>query len=183
MQSESVASPSPSILMKSNSILSKSRVKESPKVAKKIKFKQTSIENKSIQFKPADDEISCKECDAVVIESKVVKKKLTSSNSKNNLTLAQKIKILKNKNFKRIQDKIKYKQLIVSAGGEKSMAVGILSKTFKFLAMLVKNSPKNSIRLNIPETLICTLEQTINFIFTNDLGFLEIEPLNCQCLS
>ena len=114
-------------------------------------------DNKSISFaKTVDDEISKEICDGEHFESNVVKK--SSAITRNNLTLAQKIKILKNKNYKRIEEKVKVKPLIISAGGEKSMAVGILSKTYKFLVLLVKNSPKNSIRLNIPETLICTIE-------------------------
>ena len=45
---------------------------------------------------------------------------------------------------------------------------------------MVKKSPKNSIKLNIPETLIFSFEDVITYIYTNHLGFLELKLLNDQ---
>ena len=49
----------------------------------------------------------------------------------------------------------------------------------KFLASVIQNSPKNSIKLDIPETLVCDKKvMYILYIFTNHLGFAEVIQLN-----
>lgn len=58
------------------------------------------------------------------------------------------------------------------------MVVGVLLKTYQYLHRLVKMSPPNSIKLNIPETIFCSFDKTVIYIFTNSKGFLEVEQFN-----
>lgn len=60
------------------------------------------------------------------------------------------------------------------------MPVPILLRSYEFLQNLVQNSPKNTIKLNIPETLICGHDPTIFYLYTNSGGFLEVEQINSR---
>ena len=50
--------------------------------------------------------------------------------------------------------------------------------TYKFLADSVRKSPKNSIKVAIPETLIFSFDDVITYLFTNSLGFLQVIEIN-----
>ena len=58
------------------------------------------------------------------------------------------------------------------------MAFGILVDSFKVLEERIRRSPRNSIRLNIPATLIFSFEASISYLYTNALGYLELSKLN-----
>jgi len=88
------------------------------------------------------------------------------------------VKILKQKNLQLLTDKVQYRQKIAVAGGQAAMAVGILLRSFQFLAERVRRSPPNSIRLRVPETLIFSFEASISYLYTNAKGFLAIRQLN-----
>ena len=60
------------------------------------------------------------------------------------------------------------------------MAVDILFSSYKFLDNLVRSSPKNSIRLNVPETIILGDDLPISYLYTNELGYLESEMMNLE---
>lgn len=60
------------------------------------------------------------------------------------------------------------------------MAVDILLQSYKFLDKLVRTSPRNSIKLNVPETLILGDDSPISYLYTNELGYLECETMNME---
>ena len=55
------------------------------------------------------------------------------------------------------------------------MPVGVLLKTYQYLQRLIQKSPPNSIKLDIPETIFCSFDKTVIYIYTNHLGYLEVE--------
>ena len=59
------------------------------------------------------------------------------------------------------------------------MPFGILLKTYKFLEeILKKTSGKNTIKMQVPETLIFGFDAPISYIYTNEYGYLELKILN-----
>ena len=54
-----------------------------------------------------------------------------------------------------LSENILYRNLIGITGKE-NMPVDVLLSSYKFLDHLVRCSPKNSIKMNVPETLILT---------------------------
>ena len=58
------------------------------------------------------------------------------------------------------------------------MPVGVLRQSYQFLAKYVRQSPRDSIKTNIPETLILSFERTVTYLYTNSRGYLEIEVFN-----
>ena len=49
----------------------------------------------------------------------------------------------------------------------------------KFLAEKVQNAPKNTIKLDVPETLVCDKKiMQILYLFTNTAGYAEVIELN-----
>ena len=92
-------------------------------------------------------------------------------------SLRNRLQEIKMKKQQSVTDLILQKDKIGEYGRD-LMPVPILLKSYYFLQKLVQNSPKNTIKLNIPETLICGHDPVITFMYTNENGFIEIELLN-----
>jgi hypothetical protein len=93
---------------------------------------------------------------------------------KSEKTIQQKLKEIKTKKLKKIGDALEY-----NTGGKGNSSVPTIINSVKFLASVIQNSPKNSIKLDIPETLVCDKKvMYILYIFTNHLGFAEVIQLN-----
>ena len=93
---------------------------------------------------------------------------------KSEKTIQQKLKEIKAKKLKKIGEALEWRK--ESKGNS---AVPTIISSVKFLANMIINSPKNSIKLDIPETLVCDKKVLyILYIFTNHLGYAEVIQLN-----
>ena len=62
--------------------------------------------------------------------------------------------------------------------GQDNMACDILMKSYRVIEQLIKANPKDSIKMTVPETILCGLDQVVTYIYTNSKGYLEAEYIN-----
>ena len=100
--------------------------------------------------------------------------KPTVKSFKTEKTIQQKLKEIKAKKLKKVGEALEFNK-----EGKGNSAVPTVINSVKFLANLIQNSPKNSIKLDIPETLVCDKKvMYILYIFTNSMGYAEVIELN-----
>ena len=87
---------------------------------------------------------------------------------------------MREKKVAQLLEKVAYNGRLDTVGGSTAIPFGILLKSYSFLEQLVRKSPKNSIKMDIPETLIMSYEAQIHYVFTNSSGYLETKSINAE---
>ena len=77
----------------------------------------------------------------------------------------------------RMVDQVSYKAQISNA--KAPLPFGTLMRSLVTLDELTRTNP-DSLRLVIPDTIICTYEQSITYLYTNERGFIQSTQIRAE---
>ena len=84
----------------------------------------------------------------------------------------------KSKEKPSIPENLLQREEIAGLGRDGAMACDILMRSYRVIEEMIKTNPKDSIRMAVPETILCGFDQVVTYIFTNSKGYLEAEYIN-----